>query len=244
MNQLQILNKNGQLLVASYEVSEMVDKRHDHLLTDIRKYVETLGSQDFESLNFFIPSTYINSQNKEQPYYLLTREGCGMIAHKLIGERGVLFTAAYVTQFEHMEEQIKKQQQQPNSPLQALQIAINQMVLQEQKIVQLEQQVTTVQHRINSLDTIDTDGDLKQRLNKMIQRLAWSEGISFREAWKMFRNAFNTAYRTNLKAKINNYKNKHGLKQLTASQYLLLTNQLSDAVRVADKLLNKGNATA
>ncbi|PEE02664.1 hypothetical protein COF63_10320 [Bacillus pseudomycoides] len=28
-----------------------------------------------------IPSTYINSQNKEQPCYLLTRKDCDMVAH-------------------------------------------------------------------------------------------------------------------------------------------------------------------
>jgi len=29
--------------------------------------------------------------------------GCEMIAHKLIGEKGVLFTAAYVAKFNEME---------------------------------------------------------------------------------------------------------------------------------------------
>lgn len=243
MNQLQIVNKNGQLLVESKEVAEMVGKRHSDLIRSIDNYSQVLLNAKMRSADFFITDSYKDASGKENRCYLLTRKGCDMVANKLTGEKGVLFTAAYVTQFENMEEQIKKQQQ-PNSPLQALQMAINQMVLQEQKMIQLEQQVTTVQHRINNLDTIDTEGDQQQKLNKMIQRLAWDEGVNFSEAWKMFRNAFNTAYRTNLKTKVNNYKEKHGLKKLTTPQYLSLTNQLSDAVRVADKLLNKGSATA
>lgn len=41
------------------------------------------------------------------PCYLITRKGCEMIANKLTGKKGVLFTAAYVTAFEKMQEQLK-----------------------------------------------------------------------------------------------------------------------------------------
>ena len=98
-------------------------------------------------------------------------------------------------------------------------------------------------HRLDNIDKVDTIGDLQQRLNAMIRRFAQQEGIAFGLAWKEFRNAYNTAYRTNLKAKINNYKEKHGLKSLTMPQYLSLTDSLKDAVRVADKMLNKSDAS-
>lgn len=101
------------------------------------------------------------------------------------------------------------------------------------------EQLETVNHRLDNIDKIDTLGDLQQRLNGMIRRFAQQEGINFGTAWREFRNAFNTAYRTNLKARINNYKEKHGLKTLTMPQYLSVTNNLEDAVRVADKLLNQ-----
>ncbi|MDC2867538.1 Rha family transcriptional regulator [Bacillus sp. BP-3] len=244
MNQLQIVNKNGQLLVGSKEVAEMVDKRHSDLIRSIDNYSQVLLNAKMRSADFFITNSYKDTSGKENRCYLLTRKGCDMVANKLTGEKGILFTAAYVTQFENMEEQIKKQQQQPNSPLQALQMAINQMVVQEQKMIQLEQQVTTVQHRLDNYDRIDTVGDLQQRLNKMIKRYAHQEKMTISSAWRAFTDAFNTAYRTNLKLKITNYKEKHGLKELSRPQYLSLTNQLEDAVRVADKLLNKGSATA
>ncbi|MFA2739859.1 hypothetical protein AB1I70_28615 [Bacillus mobilis] len=111
-------------------------------------------------------------------------------------------------------------------------------------MIQLEQQVSTVNHRLDNIDRIDTVGDLQQRLNKMIRRYAHQERMPISNAWKAFTEAFNTAYKTNLKLRITNYKEKHGLKDLTRPQYLSMTNQLEDAVRVADKLLNKGSATA
>lgn len=104
MSQLKVVSFNGQLVTDSRDVAEMVGKRHDHLFADIKKYADILDSQDFGSLNFFISHTYRNSQNKEMPCYLLTRKGCDMVANKMTGEKGVLFTATYVTRFEEMEQ--------------------------------------------------------------------------------------------------------------------------------------------
>jgi len=40
------------------------------------------------------------------PCYLITKKGCDMIANKLTGRKGVLFTAAYVTAFEEMRSRL------------------------------------------------------------------------------------------------------------------------------------------
>ena len=55
---------------------------------------------------FFVKSSYVNSQNKEQPCYLLTKKGCEMIANKTTGEKGVLFTYQYINRFEEMEKEL------------------------------------------------------------------------------------------------------------------------------------------
>lgn len=111
MNQLTILTQGNQQVVDSREVAEMVGKRHCDLMRNIREYsdmLENSGERNFASSDFFIESTYINSQNKEQPCYLLTKKGCDMVANKMTGEKGVLFTAAYVTAFEQMREHIQQ----------------------------------------------------------------------------------------------------------------------------------------
>ncbi|SFC01743.1 phage regulatory protein, rha family [Bacillus sp. 491mf] len=113
---LSIINQNGQLLVDSRDVAGMVGKEHKNLLRDIKGYTEILDGSKLSTPNFFISSTYRNSQNKEQPCYLLTRKGCDMVANKLTGEKGVLFTATYVTRFEEMENQLRKQINIPNDP--------------------------------------------------------------------------------------------------------------------------------
>jgi Rha family phage regulatory protein len=113
MKDLMVINQNGQFVIDSRDVAEMIDKRHDHLLRDIEGYIETLDKSEnpnLGSLNFFISNTYtVDGNTKRYPCYLLTRKGCDMVGNKMTGEKGVLFTAAYVTKFEEMEKSTKKQ---------------------------------------------------------------------------------------------------------------------------------------
>lgn len=97
--------------INSREVAEMTGKKHNNLMRDIKGYVKVLeDNSKLSSPNFFIESTYVNSQNKVQPCYELTRKGCDMVANKMTGEKGILFTAAYVTRFEEMEKEIAMKQ--------------------------------------------------------------------------------------------------------------------------------------
>lgn len=109
MNDLTIIkNEQGQLLVDSREVAGMIGKNHKELMRSIRGYVDILEpSAKLRSVDFFIESTYQDANNQSRPCYLLTRKGCDMVANKMTGEKGVLFTAAYVTKFEEMEQQLK-----------------------------------------------------------------------------------------------------------------------------------------
>lgn len=108
MSDLTIINKNGQLVTDSREVAEMTGKKHSNLMRDIKGYKEVLDQNSkLNSANFFIDSEYQAITGQKYPCFLLTRKGCDMVANKMTGEKGVLFTAAYVTRFEEMENQIR-----------------------------------------------------------------------------------------------------------------------------------------
>lgn len=109
MNNLEIQVVEGKLVTDSRVVAKMVDKEHKHLMRDIRNYVEILGKSNFGLSDFFIEHSYKSAQNKDLSCYLLTKKGCNMVANKLTGEKGILFTATYVTRFEEMEGQLKSQ---------------------------------------------------------------------------------------------------------------------------------------
>lgn len=115
MTQLQLINEHGKIYADSRQVAEMVGKLHKNLLKSIDSYVEVLESSKLSSQNFFIKSTYkAEGNNKTYPCYKLTRKGCDMVANKLTGAKGILFTAEYVTRFEEMEKQLQTQQLLPN----------------------------------------------------------------------------------------------------------------------------------
>jgi len=102
MKELQVKNHGGIEVVDSREVAQNVDMRHADLLEKINTYRDFLTNGKFRSLDFFIPSTYTDGKGETRPCYLITKKGCDMVANKMTGEKGVLFTAAYVTAFEKM----------------------------------------------------------------------------------------------------------------------------------------------
>ena len=106
MNNLNLIKTDGQFYADSRDVAEAIEREHGKLLRTIREYCEYLGEAKIGLSDFFVEATYTNAQNKEMPCYLITRKGCDMIANKHTGKKGVLFTAAYVTAFEKMHEQL------------------------------------------------------------------------------------------------------------------------------------------
>lgn len=100
------------------------------------------------------------------------------------------------------------------------------------------QQIETLQHRVDNFDLADIDGDPQQRLNKMIRKYAGQNGVTHSNAWKEFRQSYNTAYRTNLTMLIENFKLKNGVRDMTMPEFFKETGRLDDAIRVADKMLN------
>lgn len=107
MNNLTVFEENGQLLTDSREVAVIVEKDHSKLLRDIRGYCEYLNESNFGLVDFFIESSYEDSKGEERPCYLCTKKGCDMIANKMTGKKGVIFTAKYTTAFEKMAEFIQ-----------------------------------------------------------------------------------------------------------------------------------------
>jgi len=96
MNDLTVFNRGGQLYTDSRDVAKMVGKDHRHLLRDIDGYVKVMAEKGKTKIglsDFFVKSTYVSTQNKQLPCYLITKKGCEFVANKLTGEKGILFTA-------------------------------------------------------------------------------------------------------------------------------------------------------
>ncbi|NRD80324.1 antA/AntB antirepressor family protein [Bacillus sp. BRMEA1] len=251
MNNLKIIademlpvyeNEHGERFINARELHEklMVGKDFSTWIKLRIEQYDFTEDEDFSPiLGNSAKSTFGANVGRQRKDYLFTLDAGKELAMVENNEMGRAIRKYFI----EVEKRFRQKQPQSIEDLIIMQaqsmkeLREKQAKIEQQNTLLIEQQ-NTLKHRVDNLDRIDTIGDLQQRLNGMIRRYAQQEGVNFSKAWKEFRNAYNTAFNTNLTAKINNYIDKHGLKSLTAPQYFSLTNGLEDAVRVADKMLN------
>lgn len=195
------INLGGKIVSVtdSREVALMIGKEHKNLLRDIKGYVDILEGSNLSSQNFFIKDSYINSQNKTQPCYQLTKKGCDMVANKMTGEKGVLFTAEYVTRFEEMEEELKGQVKQLSTE-EMLELQFRYAKEVKEKVEKVDSRVTLLEERM----TIETGAQktLCDLVNKKViavlggkESPAYTElgKKAFRQCWKNFKDVLQVA---------------------------------------------------
>ncbi len=159
--ELTVINKNGAQVIDSREVAEMINKRHDHLIRDIKNYSEIIFGCTHPNIgvsDFFIESSYKDSTGRELPCYLLTKKGCDMVANKMTGEKGILFTAMYVTAFEQMRNELQPKFNVPTTFAEALRLAAD----QQEKI---EEQAKLLEEQKPKVEFFDTVADSKTAIS-------------------------------------------------------------------------------
>ena len=102
--EVQKVNKEEVTVVSSLDVAETFEKKHYHVLRDIK---ELECSEEFRLSNFG-ESSYRNSQNKKQPMYYMTRDGFTLLVMGYTGHKAMKFKEAYIKQFNAMEKQLKE----------------------------------------------------------------------------------------------------------------------------------------
>lgn len=115
----ELTNKmtNGETqTIPSYEVAKMMGKQHKEIIwmiegnekrgiVGIKPIIDQ--SVELHFANYFIESTY-NDRGRQLKCYECTKMGCEMLANKMTGKKGILFTARYVKRFNEMEKQLQQ----------------------------------------------------------------------------------------------------------------------------------------
>lgn len=136
--------EDGTQYISSRTVAEWAEKQHNHLTRDIEKYISILENADLRSLklenpdldslnlessnlsfgstvrveSYFMADSYQVEDNKRSyKFYWCSRKGCEMIANKMTGKKGVIFTAHYIETFHDMEQAIKETAPQTAEPI-------------------------------------------------------------------------------------------------------------------------------
>ena len=114
-----VTNEQGETIpvIDSREVARMMGKPHVEVLRYIEGYkptgiisiAECLAKHGALLSDYFIPSSFTvnNNTNRECRCYLVTKKGCELLGNKQNGEKGILFSIAYVERFNEMEKELK-----------------------------------------------------------------------------------------------------------------------------------------
>lgn len=176
MNELTIIDRSGVDVVDSREVAEVIGKQHAHLMRDIKNYCDILEKTNESKIglvDFFIPSTYTDGKGESRPCYLLTKKGCDMVANKMTGEKGVIFTAMYVSAFEKMRERITK----PMTTAEMFQLQAQINVEQERRLAAIEANQQKVIEAC-SVPAVGRD-EWQENMKKYLSGLCEEYGMSY-----------------------------------------------------------------
>lgn len=104
-NSLQLVfSQENKIYTTSLIVSQVFEKEHKHILEAIRNLQ---CSNDFRQTNFR-PSSYINSQNKETPMMIISKDGLSILVMGFTGEKAMKWKEKYIQAFNKMEEEIRE----------------------------------------------------------------------------------------------------------------------------------------
>lgn len=141
MNELVFKGEGNQALTNSLLVAEKFGKEHRRVMQDIRE----LGCSEEFRLHNFVQSSYINSQNKEMPMIIMTKDGFTLLAMGYTGDMAMKFKEEYIAAFNSMEQTIKTGGfQVPTSFREALLLAAQQQEKIEEQQKQLAEQAPKV----------------------------------------------------------------------------------------------------
>lgn len=96
------IGREEKVCVTSLEVAEAFEKQHKHVLEDVRAIGGTISTAEFSAL--FLERTYTASNGKENPMYVMTRDGFTLLAMGYTGEKAMRFKMEYIKQFNAMEK--------------------------------------------------------------------------------------------------------------------------------------------
>ena len=136
MNKLiNIKNKNGQLTVTSRQIAEDFEKEHNDTKKKIRELIKDMGEI---SHTYFAITDYVDSMNRPQEEYLITKDGFTLLVMGFTGASALKWKIKYIQAFNEMEQSLKSIQPSWSKEMKG--------------IFELDQRSTNTNIRLNNLE--------------------------------------------------------------------------------------------
>nr|DAW63109.1 MAG TPA: KilAC domain protein [Caudoviricetes sp.] len=165
MNELVFKGANDQALTNSLLVAEKFGKKHYHVMDSIRNL---LNSHE-KSGQYFVLDTYVDNSGKENPMYVMNRDGFTLLVMGFTGEKALLFKIDYIEAFNKMEQTIKSGNYLvPHSFSEALMLAAK----QQEQIEEQQRKIKQDAPKVLFADAVATSqrSCLVSELAKIIQQ--------------------------------------------------------------------------
>ena len=219
MNEIVFRGANDQAVTSSLLIAEKFCKEHKNVMQSIRNLIG--GTAENSAIaEMFSESTYLNEQNKEQPMFLMNRDGFTLLAMGFTGKKAMQFKLEYIKAFNSMEAQIKASQK-PKSQLEILQMSINHLVEQEHRLSSVERDVAETKKEIAEMkqeriengkllleaevsDNKVPEISMRNKIRRLVNQYSAATNTSQRDIWHDIYNNLYYAYNIS----INNYKEK------------------------------------
>ncbi|MGV8092493.1 MAG: Rha family transcriptional regulator [Mangrovibacterium sp.] len=152
MNDLVFTSKKGAPVTNSLLVAEKFEKRHDHILRDIKNMITKDSTQNWGQ--FFYSTTYGDSSGKQNEMYIMNRDGFSLLVMGFTGIKALRFKIDYIDAFNKMEEALKsKALIIPQTYAEALELAAKQAREIEEKDKLIERQAPAVDFVSRAVDS-------------------------------------------------------------------------------------------
>ena len=97
-----VTENNSQVITSSRNIAEFFEKQHKNVLQSIESLLDILPTE-FGRLNFQ-PTSYTDQWIRQQPEYLVTKDGFTLLAMGFTGEKAIEFKISYIEAFNRMEQ--------------------------------------------------------------------------------------------------------------------------------------------
>lgn len=229
MNEIVFRGANDKAVTSSLLIAEKFGKEHKNVMQSIRNLIG--GTAENSAIaEMFSESTYLNEQNKEQPMFLMNRDGFTLLAMGFTGKKAMQFKLEYIKAFNSMEAQIKASQK-PKSQLEILQMSINQLVEQEHRLSSVERDVAETKKEIAEMKQERIENgkllleaevsenkvpeiSMRNKIRRLVNQYAAATNTSQRDIWHLVYDNLLYAYNIG----ITRYNRKKGQSYLDVAE--------------------------
>jgi len=149
-----IVQKDNKFFTDSLSIAKIFEKEHRHVL-DAIKNCEC--SDKFRSAEFSA-DVYLDTYNRQMPKFNLTKKGMAKIVLGFTGKKAAVFQEAYIEKFEELENKVSSNV--PSSPLELILSIAQQLVSNEQKTKQLENNINSINSKVISFEQKQKEAEL------------------------------------------------------------------------------------